>query len=61
MTTKAKVLETLGQLPEEFPLELLMDRLVLLTKIEEGLQQSAQGKVLDETQAYERLQVWLKP
>ena len=48
--TKEKVLHSLETMPNEFPLEDLMERLVFMQKVEEGLQQSERGEVtpLDE-------------
>lgn len=44
MLTKEKVLETVEALPAEFSLDELVERLILLEKIEIGLQQVAEGK-----------------
>ncbi|MBK7869433.1 MAG: hypothetical protein IPJ74_01520 [Saprospiraceae bacterium] len=44
MLTKEKVLETVQTLPAEFSLDELVERLILLEKIQTGLQQVAEGK-----------------
>ncbi len=44
MLAKEKVLETVQALPAEFSLDELVERLILLEKIETGLQQVAEGK-----------------
>ena len=40
---KEKVLDSLETMPNEFPLEDLMERLMFMQKVEEGLQQSERG------------------
>lgn len=44
MNTKDKAIEVIKSLPEEFSIEELMDRLILLNKIETGLRQAERGE-----------------
>ena len=44
MITKEKAIEAIKSLPEEFSIEELMDRLILLNKIETGIRQADQGE-----------------
>ena len=44
MITKDKAIEVIQSLPEEFSIEELMDRLILLNKIETGLRQDERGE-----------------
>lgn len=44
MITKEKAIEAIKSLPEEFSIEELMDRLILLNKIETGLRQGEEGE-----------------
>lgn len=60
MLTKTKVLETVKNLPNEFSLEELMEKMIILDKIEIGLQQIKEGKVVTTSEARQRLQKWLK-
>ena len=51
MITKEKALEVIKSLPDEFSIEDLMDRLILLNKIEIGLRQAAEGDAYTTEQA----------
>ena len=44
MITKEKAIEAIKSLPDEFSIEELMDRLILLNKIETGIRQTQQGE-----------------
>lgn len=56
--TKEKVLDSLETMPNEFPLEDLMERLVFMQKVEEGLQQSERGDVTPLDEVKQRLRKW---
>jgi len=56
---KAVVLESITQLPEEFSIDEVIERLIVLEKIEKGRQQVKEGKVNTEEQAREKLAKWL--
>jgi hypothetical protein len=60
MLTKAQLIKTINDLPEKFSMEDLLDRIMLLQKIEIGLEQSASGQTLTSEQAKEKLKKWLK-
>ena len=60
MLTKKKVLATLKDLPEKFSSEDLIDRIILLDKIEVGLSQSKNGKTYSLKQVETKLKKWLK-
>jgi len=47
MLTKGKVAKTINNLPESFTIDELIEQLILIEKIEEGFQQSEEGKVFD--------------
>lgn len=59
MLSKEKILQTVNELPEQFSIEYLFERIILLQKIELGLEQSKSGRVLSTGQARERLKKWL--
>jgi len=44
MLTKEKLIQTIQELPDKFTLDDLLDRIVLLQKIDIGLEQSKSGK-----------------
>lgn len=51
---KTTVLETLDQLPNEFSTEELIDRLLFVEKVEQGLEDVKEGKVITLDEAKER-------
>ena len=59
MLSKEKVLDAVKNLPERFSLEDLFERIVLLQKIEIGLEQSRNGQVYSTEEAREKLKKWL--
>ena len=59
MLTKKKLISTLKDLPEKISVEDLIDRIVLLQKIEIGLEQSEAGKTKSTKEAKARLKKWL--
>lgn len=59
--TKSKVIETLHQLPEEFSTEELIERLLFIEKVEQGLKDAEEDKVISVAEAKERFNSkWLK-
>ncbi len=60
MLIKEKVLEAIQSLPAQFSIDDLVERLIVLHKIETGLKQAAEGKTLTTQEAKEKLQKWLK-
>jgi hypothetical protein len=57
--TKEKLIETIKDLPESFSLEDLFERLILLQKIESGIEQSKSDQVLSTADARAKLSQWL--
>ncbi|MBS1502447.1 MAG: hypothetical protein JST32_10325 [Bacteroidetes bacterium] len=60
MLTRDEVLKSVNELPREFTFEEVLDRLLLLDKIDIGLEQSKKGKVISTDEAKEKLSKWLK-
>ena len=60
MLTKKKLLSTLKNLPEKFSVEEVIDRIILLQKIEIGLEQAGAGKTMSTKEAKAKLKKWLK-
>lgn len=60
MLTKEKILQALKDLPDTFSIDELFDRIILLNKIEIGLEQSNSGDVNTTDQARDKLKKWLK-
>ena len=59
MLTREKVIETIKQLPSKFSIEEVIDRIILLEKIEIGLQQSLNGEVTPDEELNMKLPEWL--
>lgn len=60
MLTKKKVIESINGLPANFSSEELIDRILLLDKIQAGMKQSKEGKTITLKQAESKLKKWLK-
>ena len=60
MITKDKALEVIKSLPDEFSIEDLMDRMILLNKIETGLKQAEEGETYTTEQAKRMVKEWSK-
>ena len=56
----SKVLMLINELPNEFSLDEIVENLIFLEKIEIGLQQVKQGKVVSHSTAKQKLKKWLK-
>jgi hypothetical protein len=60
MLTKEQVINSLKEMPDKFSIDDLMDKLILLQKIEIGLEQSKKGEVYTVEEAKEMLKKWSK-
>ena len=59
MLTREKVLETIKLLPAKFSVEEVLDRILLLEKVEIGLQQSLNGEVTPDEELDKKLPEWI--
>ncbi len=57
---KEKVQQVVGELPEDIDVDVLVEKLYLLEKIELGERQLAEGKGVLHEEAKKRLAKWLK-
>jgi len=60
MLTKIQLLKTIKGLPDTFSIDDLLDRVILLQKVEIGIEQSENGKIHSTEKAKEKLKKWLK-
>jgi hypothetical protein len=60
MLSKKTVLETVNSLPDNFSLEDVIDKLLLIQKVELGLSQSMENQVVSHEEAKEKLNKWFK-
>ena len=58
--TRKALLRSVKELPEQVPVDELIDRILLLSKIERGLEQSANGEAVSTAEARKRLRKWSK-
>lgn len=57
---KTEIINTLKEMPDEFSADELIERVLLLQKIDSGLSQVKDGKVYSEEEAEHKLDKWLK-
>jgi hypothetical protein len=55
MLSKKTVIETVNSLPDSFSLEDVIDRLILIQKVELGLSQSMENQIVSHEEAKEKL------
>lgn len=60
MITKSKLKEHIKNLPEEFSINDLIERLILVEKIEKGNEQSLNGEVVSENDLDKEVEKWFK-
>ena len=59
MLTKEKILQTIKDLPDQFSIDELFEKVILMQKIEIGLEQSKAGQTVSSEEAKKRLNKWL--
>jgi len=55
---REKILETVKELPQEFELEELIERLIFVDKVEKGLKQLDEGKTMTHQHVKEQAKQW---
>ena len=60
MLTKEKVNRTINNLPDKFTIDELIDKLIFMEKVEEGLLQSDEGKVVSNEDVKIIIDKWSK-
>jgi hypothetical protein len=60
MLTKEKVNKTISQLPNSFTIDELIEQLLFIEKVELGLQQSEDGKVVSNDDVKLMIEKWSK-
>ena len=59
MLNREKVIETIKQLPANFSIDEVINRIILLDKIETGLKQSEKNQVISDDELDNKLPKWL--
>jgi predicted transcriptional regulator len=60
MLTKTLVKKHLEKFPEEFSLDDLVEQLIIVQKIENGLKDSEEGKTISEDELDQEVQKWFE-
>lgn len=60
MITKTKLKEQIDSFPEQFSIDDLIERLILVEKIENGKIQSENGEILSESEFDKEIDKWFK-
>lgn len=60
MLKKAHVLKTITAFPDSFSIDELVDKMILLDKIEKGIQDADNGKVITDEDLDKKIEEWLK-
>jgi hypothetical protein len=60
MITKTRLKEQIEQFPERFSIDELIDRLILIEKIDLGITQSDNGEVLSEEELDKEITKWFE-
>lgn len=55
---KDKVLNTIKSLPQEFELDELLEKLIFIEKVDAGLAQAEQGKLIPHDKVKEAVKKW---
>ncbi len=55
---REKALEAVKELPQEFELDILMEKLIFVEKVEQGLKQLDSGKMTPHAQVKEMIKKW---
>jgi len=58
--SKKNFLKSMDTLPEEISVDQLIDRILLLQKIEQGLKDEEEGNFISEDEMAEKIKKWLK-
>ena len=60
MLTKEKLNKTINNLPDSFTIDELIDQLIFFEKVEEGLKESEEGKVVSNEDVKLMIDKWSK-
>jgi len=60
MLTKTSVINTITRLPDSFSIDELVDKMIFLEKIEKGIQDADNGRVISETELEKQMEEWWK-
>ena len=59
-SVKGQILKAIQDLPDDATVESAMERIFVLYKIEQGIEQADRGQVVPQEEAWRRMEQWLK-
>ncbi|MCH8987694.1 MAG: hypothetical protein IIA92_02695 [Chloroflexi bacterium] len=59
-SVKGQILKAIQDLPDDATVESAMERLYVLYKIEQGIEQADRGQVVSQEEVMRRMEQWLK-
>ena len=59
MTTKEKVISSINKLPDNVSIDDILDQIILVEKIEKGIDQSDRNQIVPDEELDQRLGKWL--
>ncbi len=60
MLSRVNVIKTISRFPENFSIDELVDKMILLEKIEKGIRDADNGNVITEQELDKKISEWLK-
>jgi len=60
MLTKTRLKEQIEKFPEEFSIDDLVERLILIEKVETGMNQSERGEIISDSNLDNEVEKWFK-
>lgn len=60
MLTKTRLIEQIEKFPEEFSIDDLVERLILIEKLETGMNQSERGDIISDSDLDNEVEKWFK-
>ncbi|MEK7718539.1 MAG: hypothetical protein AAB347_02845 [Bacteroidota bacterium] len=60
MITKERLIQVINGMPEEINIEEVIEELVFISKIEQGLYDVESGRILTDSVVAEKMEKWLK-
>ncbi len=60
MLSKSNVIKTITKFPDHFSVDDLVDKMILLDKIEKGMQQADNNQTISDEELDKKIEEWLK-
>jgi len=60
MITKTQIINSLNNLPDNVTIDQVIEHLIVVEKVQKGMEDSASGKVYSKEEAKDQIKKWLK-